>query len=336
MKKFNKKVAFCTGATGQDFSWLAELLLEKEYEVYGMIRQSSTPNLWRIEHLLKDIKIVEGDLTDYTSLHRLIRSIKPNEIYNLGGISFVKYSWDSPLTTLDVTGMGAVRVLECVRNLGPKKIKVYQASSSECFGGIMNSRPDGMLDETCPFHPRSPYAIAKVMAHNAVINYRESYNMFSVGGLLFNHSGSRRGEEFILRKISTHVAKIKLGLIKEIRLGNQLAKRDFGHAKDYMKAAYLMLQQKKPKDYVIASGKAYSIKEALKTAFEYVGITNWEKYVVTDPKFYRPAEVDILLGDASKAKKELGWEPKVSFQEMVEEMVEADLKRLKGKNNGLN
>jgi len=324
----SKKKALVTGASGQDASWLMEILLEKGYEVYGIVRQSSTKNLWRIQHILDKVTLVEGDLTDYTSLYRIIKNIMPNEVYNLGAMSFVGASWDNPLLSMDVTGTGCLRLLECIRDIDPKGISIYQASTSELFGGVMNARPDGMLDENCPFYPKSPYGIAKAAAHYSIINYRESYGIFAVGGILFNHSGERRGEEFILRKISTNVAKIKLGLSKEIRVGNVKSKRDFGHARDYMEAAYLMLQQKEPKDYVIASGVTHSIEDALQFAFSSVGL-NYQDYMVVDPKFFRPAEVHVLLGDSSRARKELGWKPKVSFEEMLDRMVQSDLKKIK-------
>jgi GDPmannose 4,6-dehydratase len=323
----NKSNVLVTGGSGQDASWLAEILIREGYRVYLMVRQSSTLNLWRLQHILDKVEIVEGDLTDYTSLHRLIDTIRPSQIYNLGAMSFVKASWDNPMLSLDVTAGGCLRLLECIRDIDTN-IRFYQAGSSEQFGGVMNARPDGFIDETTPFHPRSPYAVAKAAAFHATVNYRESYGIYAVAGILFNHEGPRRGIEFVTRKVTDGVARIKLGMESELRLGNLEAKRDWGSAKDFCEAMYLMLQQPEPKDYVIATGEAHSIKDLCQVAFTYAGL-EWKDYVKVDPKFFRPAEVEVLLGDSSKARQELGWQPKTSFEDMIKEMVDTDLQRLK-------
>jgi GDPmannose 4,6-dehydratase len=317
------KSALITGITGQDGSYLAELLLEKGYEVYGLVRRLSTPNISRIEHISDKINLVEGDLTDQSSLNGAMMDIKPDEVYNLAAQSFVGTSWNQPVLTGDVTGIGAVRLLEAARHFS-KGARVYQASSSEMFGKVQEMPQN----EGTKFYPRSPYGCAKVYAYWMCINYRESYNMHVTNGILFNHESPRRGLEFVTRKITDGVARIYHGLSKELHLGNLDAKRDWGFAGDYVEAMWLMLQQESPDDYVIATGKAHSVKEFVEFAFDEVGL-DWEKHVVVDPKFFRPAEVDYLIGDYSKAKKVLGWKPKVTFKELVKIMVEADVERLK-------
>jgi len=318
------KTAFITGLTGQDGSYLADLLLSKDYTVYGLIRRLSTPNLWRIEHILDDINIIEGDMTDQTSLVKALKIAQPDEIYNLAAQSFVGTSWTQPVLTGNINGLGVVRLLDVVHSIG-LDTKVYQASTSEMFGKIRESPQN----ENTPFYPRSPYGVAKVYAHWICVNYRESYNMFISSGILFNHESPRRGIEFVTRKITDGVARIHLGLKKEIVLGNLDAKRDWGYAEDYVYAMWLMLQQSDPDDFVIASGKNHSIRDLVKIAFKEIGIDDWEKYIKTDPKFIRPTDVDVLLGDASKAKKILGWETKVTFEEMIKKMVQIDIERVK-------
>jgi len=315
--------ALITGITGQDGSYLAEFLLKKGYEVYGMYRRSSVETFERINHIKDKINLICADLTDQSSLNETIRSIKPDEIYNLAAQSFVPVSWTQPILTGDVTALGVTRILEAVRHINPK-IKFYQASSSEMFGKVQEIPQT----EKTPFYPRSPYGIAKVYAFWVAKNYRESYGMFCANGILFNHESEKRGKQFVTRKVTDSVAKIKLGLQKELFLGNLESKRDWGYAGDYVKAMYLMLQRKKPGDFVIATGEAHSVKELCALAFSHVGL-NYEDYVKTDPKFLRPAEVDLLVGDYSKAKKELGWEPKVKFKELIEMMVDADLEKHK-------
>lgn len=321
-----KKTALVTGITGQDGSYLAELLLNKGYKVYGMIRHSASRDLesGRISHLLKDVELVEGDLSDQNSLTRLIESVRPGEVYNLAAQSFVKLSFDQPEMTCDVTGMGVLRMLEAIRTVDPKGIKFYQASSSEMFGKVLETPQK----ETTRFNPRSPYGVAKAFGHYMTCNYRDSYGMFAVSGILFNHESERRGLEFVTRKVTDGVARIKLGLQDELRLGNLDAKRDWGYAPDFVEAMYLMLQQRDPENFVIATGKTHSIKDLCKAAFGHVGL-NWEDYVKVDKRFLRPAEVDLLLGDPSKAEKTLGWKPKTSFEEMIQKMVDSDLDRLK-------
>lgn len=319
------KRALITGVTGQDGSYLAEFLLSKEYEVYGMVRRLSVENYLRIEHIKDDIVLCQGDLLDQLSLINLIRDIQPDEIYNLAAQSFVPTSFEQPVLTGEFTSLGVTRVLEAIRLVNPN-IKFYQASSSEMFGKVRETPQN----ELTPFYPRSPYGVAKVYGHWITVNYRESYNIFACSGILFNHESPRRGLEFVTRKISYHVAKIKLGLANELRLGNLKARRDWGFAGDYVKAMWLMLQQDTPTDYVIATGITHSVQEFVEIAFNYVGL-DWQKYVVVDPKFVRPAEVDFLQGDASKAKRELGWEPTLSFEELVKLMVEADLEFLSKK-----
>ncbi|MBQ8754547.1 MAG: GDP-mannose 4,6-dehydratase [Lentisphaeria bacterium] len=319
-----QKKALITGVTGQDGAYLAKYLLEQGYEVYGMITRRSTPSTWRLEYfnILDKIKLQKGDLTDSASLMSILFSCKPDEVYNLGAQSFVAASWAQPLLTAEVTGLGAMKLLEAVRRFCPEA-RYYQASTSELFGGL---KEYPVQSETTPFHPRSPYGVAKLFAHSATINYRESYNIFGCCGILFNHESPLRGIEFVTRKVTSAVAKIKLGKQKELRLGNIDAKRDWGFAGDYVKAMHLMLQQDTPDDYVIATGRTSSIREMCKIAFEYVGL-NYEDYVVIDPEFFRPAEVDLLRGDPSKAKRVLGWTPETSLEQLICMMVDADLKR---------
>jgi len=325
-KEFNMtKTALITGITGQDGSYLAELLLEKGYDVYGLIRRLSTPNISRIEDILSDIELVEGDLTDQSSINDAIHWIQPDEVYNLAAQSFVGTSWNQPVLTGDVTGLGVVRMLEGVRH-SCQDARVYQASSSEMFGKVYESPQS----EDTRFYPRSPYGFAKVYGYWACVNYRESYGMHVSNGILFNHESPRRGIEFVTRKITDGAARIKLGLADELRLGNLDAKRDWGHAVDYVEAMWLMLQQEEPDDYVIATGETHSVQEFVELAFDAVGL-DWKKYVVIDLKFVRPAEVELLQGDASKAKRVLGWKPKVTFKELVTTMVDADMERLKQK-----
>lgn len=319
------KSALITGITGQDGSYLAELLIEKGYRIYGMIRRLSTPNLSRIEHILEKIELIEGDLTDQSSINNALKEAQPTEVYNLAAQSFVATSWNQPVLTGDVTGLGTVRILEGVRHVCPDA-RFYQASSSEMFGKV-NETPQ---NENTMFYPRSPYGFAKLYAHWACINYRESYGMHSSNGILFNHESPRRGIEFVTRKITDAVARIYHGTAKELRLGNLDAKRDWGYAGDYVKAMWLMLQQKEPDDYVIATGRTHSVGEFAELAFREAGL-DWKKYVKTDAKFIRPAEVNLLLGDASKARRVLGWEPEVTFEELVKMMVREDLKRYEDK-----
>jgi GDPmannose 4,6-dehydratase len=319
------KSALITGITGQDGSYLSELLLEKGYKVYGLIRRLSTPNLARIEHILDQVELIEGDLTDQSSINNALKESQPCEVYNLAAQSFVATSWNQPVLTGDVTGLGAVRILEGVRHVCPDA-HFYQASSSEMFGKV-NESPQS---ENSRFYPRSPYGFAKVYAHWACINYRESYGMHASSGILFNHESPRRGIEFVTRKITDAVARISLGFAKELRLGNLDAKRDWGFAGDYVKAMWLMLQQKEPDDYVIATGETHSVEEFAELAFHEAGL-DWKKYVLVDQKFIRPAEVNLLLGDASKARRILGWKPEVTFEELVKMMVREDLKRYEEK-----
>ncbi len=316
------KSALITGITGQDGSYLAELLLEKGYEVYGLIRRLSTPNISRIEHIFDKINLVEGDLTDQSSLNNALKKIQPDEVYNLAAQSFVGTSWNQPVLTGDVTGMGAVRLLEAVRYFC-RDARIYQASSSEMFGKV-SEMPQ---NENTKFYPRSPYGYAKVYAYWACVNYRESYNMHISNGILFNHESPRRGLEFVTRKITDGTARIYHGLSKELKLGNLDSKRDWGYAGDYVKAMWLMLQQEEPGDFVVATGESHSVREFMKLAFNEVGL-NWEEHVKIDPKLFRPAEVDYLVGDYSKAKRALGWEPEVNFEELVRMMVKADIERL--------
>ena len=316
------KRAVITGITGQDGSYLAELLVEKGYEVVGVVRRSSSPNMWRIQHLLDRVSLRPADLLDQLSLLRLIQDVKPDEIYNLAAMSFVPASWDQPLLTGDYNSMGVTRLLEAIRHVDPA-IKLYQASSSEMYGRVR----EVPQTELTPFYPRSPYGVSKVFGHYITVNYRESYNMFAVSGILFNHESPRRGLEFVTRKVTDGVARIKLGLSDRLALGNRDACRDWGFAGDYVRAMWMMLQQPEADDYVIATGVTHSVQQLVETAFAHAGL-DWEKYVRVDPQFLRPAEVDHLVGDASKARRELEWAPRTSFRELVELMVDADLERV--------
>lgn len=317
------KRALITGITGQDGSYLAEFLLEKGYEVYGLVRRSSTLNFERIAHIQDRIHLISGDLTDQNSLYGALQTANPDEVYNLGAQSFVQTSWSQPILTGDVTALGVTRLLDSIRTFNPK-IRFYQASSSEMFGKVQ-AVPQR---EDTPFYPRSPYGVAKVYGHWITVNYRESYDLFAVSGILFNHESPRRGLEFVTRKVTDAVARIKLGLANELRLGNLDAKRDWGYAGDYVRAMWLMLQNENPVDYVIATGKTHSVQQLVETAFSHVDL-NWRDYVVQDPRFMRPAEVDLLIGDSTKARTDLGWEPEVSFEELIRMMVDADLERLR-------
>lgn len=315
------KSALITGITGQDGSYLAEFLLAKNYKVFGTVRRSSLENYERIQHILDRVTLLQADLLDPVSLSRAVADSQPDEVYNLGAQSFVPTSWSQPTLTAEFTGIGVSRVLEAIKAEAPKA-RFYQASSSEMFGRVL----EVPQKETTPFYPRSPYGVAKVFGHHITVNYRESYGMFALSGILFNHESPRRGLEFVTRKITDGVAKIKLGLAKELKLGNLEAKRDWGFAGDYVKAMWLMLQAKEPVDYVIATGEAHSVEDFARIAFESVKL-NWHDYVRIDPAFFRPAEVDHLLGDPTKAVKELGWKREVSFEKMIEMMVQSDLKR---------
>lgn len=321
-----QKNALITGITGQDGAYLAEYLLGKGYAVHGLLARRSTPTTWRLEYLniLHRINLIEGDLTDMGAVLRALKESKADEVYNLGAQSFVATSWRQPLLTANATGLGALNILEAIHQTSPET-KFYQASTSEMFGG-MKEHP--IQSETTPFHPRSPYGVAKLFAHWSTINYRESYNLFGCCGILFNHESPLRGIEFVTRKVTDAVARIKLGKQKELRLGNIDAKRDWGFAGDYVKAMYLMLQQEKPDTYVIATGRTTTVRDMCRIAFEHIGL-NYEDYVVIDPKFYRPAEVDLLLGDPTKAIQALGWKPETSLEELISMMVEADLKRVR-------
>lgn len=316
------KTALITGITGQDGSYLAELLLEKGYEVFGVVRRLSTPNTSRINHMLEKITLLQGDLGDVSSLYNVMKTAMPNEVYNLAAQSFVGTSWNQPILTGDITGLGVVRLLESVKN-SCSDARVYQASSSEMFGKVQ----DVPQNESTKFYPRSPYGVAKVYGHMICINYRESYNMHINNGILFNHESPRRGIEFVTRKITNGVARIYHGLSKELRLGNLDAQRDWGYAGDYVEAMWKMLQQPNPDDYVIATGEMHSVQEFAEVAFNEVGL-NWEDYVVVDEKFIRPAEVEQLCGDATKAKMELDWTPKTSFEDLVKMMVKYDVETL--------
>jgi GDPmannose 4,6-dehydratase len=316
--------ALITGITGQDGSYLAEFLLEKAYTVHGMVRRSSTISLERIEHIADRLHLHQGDLLDQHSLVRMLEEIRPNEVYNLAAQSFVPTSWEQPIFTAEVTGLGVTRILDAIRQVD-KSIRFYQASSSEMFGKVRETPQR----EATVFHPRSPYGVAKVYGHYITVNYRESYNLFACSGILFNNESPRRGPEFVTRKISQSVAQIRMGLAHELRLGNLEAKRDWGFAGDYVKAMWLMLQQDKPDDYVVGTGQTHSVSEFVQIAFGHVGL-DWHKYVVVDPAFYRPAEVDLLMADYRKARETLGWRPETKFEDLVIEMVEADLKRLDG------
>jgi len=316
------KRALITGITGQDGSYLAEFLLNKDYEVFGLIRRTSTVNFERIKHIQDNIELISGDLLDQNSLINAIKESNPDEIYNLASQSFVPTSWKQPVFTGEATALGVARVLEAIRSVN-LKIKFYQASTSEMFGKVR----EVPQTEKTQFYPRSPYGVAKLYGHWITINYRESYNMFCCSGILFNHESPRRGLEFVTRKVTNAVAKIKLGLSNELRLGNLDAKRDWGFAGDYVKAMWLMLQQDKPDDYVISTGITHSVRDLVQIAFDYVNL-NWKDYVIVDPKFVRPAEVEILLGDSTKALKKLGWAPETSFEELIKMMIDADLERI--------
>lgn len=317
------KRALITGITGQDGTYLAELLIDKGYQVYGLMRGQNNPKQSMVEELIPGVELIEGDLADMSSLVSAIEYCQPDEVYNLGAISFVAFSFKQPEVTGNITGLGALRLLEAIRIVdgGKGKIRYYQASTSELFGKV---REVPQTEET-PFHPRSPYGVAKAYAHYMTINYRESYGMHASCGILFNHESPRRGHEFVTRKITGSVARIKLGLQKDITLGNLDSKRDWGFAGDYVEGMWRILQQDKPDDYVLATGQTHSIKEFLTLAFKEIGISNWKPYVKQDPRFMRPAEVDLLIGSPAKAKKKLKWEPKVSFEELVKMMVQNDL-----------
>jgi GDPmannose 4,6-dehydratase len=320
------KKALITGITGQDGAYLSELLLSKGYEVHGLVRRSSTAevNDVRLKWLgiVKDVNLIDGDLTDLSSIIRMMSDVKPDEVYNLAAQSFVKSSWNQPLLTGEVTGLGCTNVLEAVRSSHPQA-RFYQASSSEMYGLIQ----EDMQCETTPFYPRSPYAVAKLYAHWMTVNYRESFGLHASSGILFNHESPLRGIEFVTRKVTDSVARIKLGLATELRLGNIDAKRDWGHSKDYVRAMWLMLQQDKPDDYVVATGRTVTVRDMCKIAFEHVGLS-MDKHLIIDQKLFRPAEVDVLLGNPAKAKKQLGWEAVISLEDMICEMVDADIKRL--------
>ncbi|GAB4219908.1 MAG: GDP-mannose 4,6-dehydratase [Candidatus Microgenomates bacterium] len=323
------KTALITGILGQDGPYLAKLLLEKGYKVYGLIRRYSNPNFSNLDYLgvTHDVNYVEGDMTDEASLLNLIRTLRPNEVYNLAAQSFVGSSFDQAKLTTEVNALGPLFMLNAIKYFSPTT-RFYQASTSEMFG---LQHTNGYQDENTPFHPRSPYGVSKVYAYWITVNYRESYGLFTANGILFNHESPIRGIQFVTRKITDGVAKIKLGLAKELRLGNLDARRDWGFAGDYVEAMYLMLQQKEPGDYVVGTGESHSVKEFVELAFKYAGINEWEKYVVIDPQFKRPAEVPNLKARPEKAKKVLGWSPKVTFDELVEMMVRADLKRYQEK-----
>ena len=317
------KRVLITGINGMDGSFLADFLLEKGYEVYGMERRSSSKNRINTGHLEGNITFLNGDLGDQNSLLRCLKESNPEEVYNLAAQSFVGESWNTPEQTGDVTGLGVLRMLEAIREYG-KPVKFYQASTSEMFGRMV----ENPAKETTPFYPRSPYGVAKLYGHWITKNYRESYDMFNVSGILFNHESERRGIEFVTRKITDGVAKVHLGYEDHIKLGNLDSKRDWGYSPDYMEAAWLMMQQDKPEDYVIATGESHSIRDFLDVAFNCVGIDDWSNYVVQDERFMRPAEIDVLCGDSSKARKQLGWSPKTSFEEMVRKMVNRDISLL--------
>jgi len=319
------KRALITGVTGQDGSYLSDLLLEKGYEVHGVVRRSSTENFDRIGHLAGKIHLHQADLLDQLSIIDVVKESRPDEVYNLAAMSFVPTSWKQPVLTGEFTGIGVTRVLEAVKLLGRDHIKFYQASSSEMFGKVV----EVPQKESTPFYPRSPYGVAKVYGHWITVNYRESYNMYCCSGILFNHESERRGREFVTRKVTDGVARIKLGLSKVLKLGNLDAKRDWGFAGDYVRAMWMMMQQDKPDDYVVATGETHTVKRLVELAFSAVGL-DWKKCVEIDPALVRPAEVDLLIGDPSKARAVLGWKPEVTFEQLVERMVQADLARLQG------
>jgi GDPmannose 4,6-dehydratase len=318
------KTALITGITGQDGSYLAELLLANGYRVVGMTRRTSTEVHERIEHIVDRVEIVSGDLLDQSSMTKLIDDVAPDEVYNLAAQSFVPTSWSQPVLTGEFTALGVTRVLEAIRHVNPR-IRFYQASSSEMFGKVVETPQI----ESTPFYPRSPYGVAKVYGHWITINYRESYDLFAVSGILFNHESERRGKEFVTRKITDGVARIKYGLADDLRLGNLDARRDWGFAGDYVRAMWLMLQQDGPDDYVVATGRTHTVREFCRLAFAAADL-DYEKYVREDRRFMRPAEVDLLIGDPAKAKRVLGWEPETSFEDLVDRMVRADLARLRG------
>jgi GDPmannose 4,6-dehydratase len=320
------KKALITGITGQDGSYLAEFLLDKGYQVHGVVRRSSTEAFARIAHVVDRVTLHQADLLDQMSLIDTLHEVRPDEVYNLAAMSFVPTSWKQPVLTGEFTALGVTRMLEAIRETDPKGIRFYQASSSEMFGKAVETPQR----ESTPFYPRSPYGVAKVYGHFITVNYRESYGMYCSSGILFNHESPRRGREFVTRKVSDGVARIKLGLTRELRLGNLDARRDWGHAADYVRAMWLMLQQEKPDDYVIATGQTHSVAELVRVAFDAVDL-DWQKYVVVDAALRRPAEVDLLFGDASKAERILGWKPTVSFEDMIRDMVGADLDRLAAK-----
>ncbi|MFT6042161.1 MAG: GDPmannose 4,6-dehydratase [Planctomycetota bacterium] len=317
-----QKRALITGITGQDGSYLAELLLEKGYQVFGTVRRSSTERFERLEGIKDDIELLHADLLDQSSLTRAFEAAAPDEIYNLAAQSFVPTSWAEPTLTAEFTALGVTRALEAMRQVCPDA-RFYQASSSEMFGKVLETPQT----EDTPFYPRSPYGVAKVYGHFITVNYRESYDLFACSGILFNHESPRRGVEFVTRKITLQAAKIKLGLANELVLGNLDARRDWGHARDYVRAQWMMLQQDEPDDYVIATGKAHTVGDCCRVAFEHLDL-DFEKYVRTDPKWVRPAEVDLLIGDASKAKRKLGWEPEITFEKLIQGMVDSDLQQL--------
>jgi GDPmannose 4,6-dehydratase len=317
------KSALITGITGQDGSYLAELLLSKGYKVYGIVRRASTENYQRLEHIRHHLTLLQADLLDQTSLVAALEESQPHEVYNLAAQSFVPTSWQQPVLTGEFTALGVTRMLDAIRKVCPQT-RFYQASSSEMFGKVRETPQT----ETTPFHPRSPYGVAKVYGHYITVNYRESYGMFACSGILFNHESPRRGLEFVTRKITHGVAQIKHGLMDELRLGNLEAKRDWGFAGDYVQAMWLMLQQDEADDYVVGTGATHSVEEFVRIAFDHAGL-DWRRHVAIDPHFYRPAEVDLLLGDASKARRRLGWQPRMSFDEMVRTMVDADLAALR-------
>ena len=319
------KKALITGITGQDGSYLADLLLSKGYQVHGMVRRASTETFDRIAHVKDRIVLRQGDLLDQFSLVKLMEEIQPDEIYNLAAMSFVPTSWSQPVLTGEFTGLGVTKMLEAMRMVCPKA-RFYQASSSEMFGKVVETPQS----ETTPFYPRSPYGVAKAYGHFITVNYRESYDLFALSGILFNHESPRRGKEFVTRKITDAVARIKTGKLKELRMGNLDAKRDWGFSGDYVRAMWMMLQQDKPDDYVVATGETHSVREFLEIAFSHVGL-RYEDYVVIDPRFIRPAEVDLLLGNPAKAHTRLGWKPEVSFEQLVTMMVDADMDRQMGK-----
>ncbi|MGA9347559.1 MAG: GDP-mannose 4,6-dehydratase [Anaerolineae bacterium] len=321
------KKALITGITGQDGSYLAEFLLEKGYEVIGMVRRTSTVNFERIKHIQDKITLASGDLVDQVSIIDILREHRPDEVYNLAAQSFVPISWSQPVLTGEVTALGVTRVLDAIRTVDPT-IRFYQASSSEMFGKVRETPQN----ENTPFYPRSPYGVAKVYGHWITVNYRESYGLFACSGILFNHESPRRGLEFSTHKVTYGVARIKLGLDNELRMGNLDAQRDWGYAGDYVKAMWLMLQQDEPDDYVVGTGRAHSVRELCELAFDYLGL-DWRDHVVVDPKLFRPADVDFLVADATKARTKLGWEPTVTFEELIQMMVDADLEALKKENN---